>query len=178
VCASKPGVAERGCAKCARLQKTCCQQAEILLTAGDLERIRRYTGQSDFWEDRVPSPEYLDQDDDPNWNRYVLRPDGTRRVLKRSANGDCGFLTECGCRLPVEVRPVVCRLYPYDYTEAGLRGVDDHYCPTAQITPPGRTLLEVLDMRLADAQRWHRLLYEELRTGKPCDESRTHLRPA
>ena len=35
-----------------------------------------------------------DQDDDPTWQRHVFRADGSRRILKRRANGDCTFLGE------------------------------------------------------------------------------------
>lgn len=166
-----------GCRKCATLGKTCCQVCEILVTAGDVHRIEAHTGRADFWSDAKPNdPRYLDQDDDPNWLRWVFRPDGTRPVLRRQENGDCAFLTSAGCSLPMEIRPLVCRLYPYAYTEAGINGVSDG-CPPAVI-PPRSTILKVLDMQLPDAVRWHRMLYSELQTGTPYDASRDNLRPA
>lgn len=166
-----------GCVRCAQITRTCCQRCEVLVTQLDRERIRRFTGQSDFWEYRAPDdPTYLDQQDDPNWLRWAFRPDGTRPVLRRRLSGDCTFLTPAGCRLPMDVRPLVCRLYPFEYTEAGLAGVSGG-CPPA-VVPPGRSILHVLDMREAEAAVWHRMLYHELRTGSPLDEDRTHLRPA
>lgn len=153
-----------GCAKHAQMGKTCCQTCEILVTDGDQNRIAAYTGEREFFEYRAPDdPVYLEQDDDPNWLKWAFRPDGTRRVLKRQASGDCRFLGPQGCRLPVETRPLVCRLYPYTYTEAGIDGVSDG-CPT-EVIPPGSTILEVLDMRRDDADRWHRMLYAELEAG-------------
>lgn len=166
------------CARCATLQKTCCQRAEILVTSGDEERIRGATGRTDFSERRpVTDPAYLDQDDDPHWLRWTVAADGTRHVLKRQANGDCTFLTPSGCSLPLETRPLVCRLYPFTYTERGIDGVDADYCPEAVI-PRGKTILQVLDMRHIDGERWRRMLYHELRTKEACDEGGTDLRSA
>lgn len=166
-----------GCALCATLGKTCCQSREILVTEGDKSRIGRFTGEQDTWEHARPNDlDYLDQDDDPNWLAWAFRPDGTRPILKRQPNGDCRFLSAAGCTLPLEVRPLVCRLYPYTYTERGLDGVADD-CPR-EVVPPGRTILQVLDMRQADAIRWRRMLYTELRTKEPCDADRADVRPA
>jgi len=150
----------------------------VLVTCGDVARIERHTERRDFWEYRVPSdPSYLDQPDDPNWLKWAFRPDGTRAILRRGPNGDCTFLTPAGCTLPLDVRPLVCRLYPYSYTEAGIVGVTDDRCPPAVI-PPGRTILQVLDMRFAAAVDWHKRLYTELRTKEPTDEDRSDLRLA
>lgn len=156
------------CAKCARIQKTCCQRAEIVLTEGDLARIARHTGGPEFWERRTPTdPSYTEPDpDDPNWQRWTVEPDGTRRVLRRLPAGDCTFLGKDGCTLPGDVRPLVCRLYPWRYTEKGIDGIDDGYCPTARVAPPGRTMIQALDMDAAEGLRWHRMLYEELRTRR------------
>ncbi len=159
-----------GCALHARLGKTCCQTCEVLVTEGDKRRIEDWTGGRDFWELRAPEdPVYLQQDDDPNWLAWAFRPDGTRPILKRRPGGDCSFLGAAGCTLPVEVRPLVCRLYPYTYTERGIDGVSNG-CPQ-EVIPPGRTLLEVLDMRREDAERWHRMLYTELRTRRPVQDA-------
>lgn len=168
-----------GCARCAQLGRTCCQQREILVTAGDRERIAAHTGQSDFWEYRAPTdPSYLDQSNDPTWLELVFRADNSRPVLKRQTNGDCAYLGAAGCALPLETRPLVCRLYPYEYTAAGIIGVCQD-CPP-QVIPPGSTILKVLDMRAADAIRWHRTLYGELRAGKEgsANASGTHVRSA
>ncbi len=151
------------CARCARRQKTCCQQTDIFVTLGDVERIAEHVGRRDFIEPRgARSPEYLDQDDDPLWRDTVFRPDGTRRVLKKRPNDDCSFLGPTGCVLPLETRPLICRLYPYDYTEAGIDDELGDYCPI-YLLPPGVGLIEALDMRRTDAERWHERLYAELR---------------
>ena len=151
------------CLKCARRGKTCCQMCEIYVTPGDVERIQMFTGRHDFYEFRLPqNPRYLDQDDDPEWARCVFRPDGSRRVLRRTESGDCVFLGTCGCQLPWEVRPLVCRLYPVEYTATGLKTDLADGCPV-DLLPPGQDLLSALGMTWAQAEVWHRQLYAEIR---------------
>jgi Fe-S-cluster containining protein len=134
-----------------------------LLTDGDVERIAHDTGQTDFFEYRIPrDPAYLDQADDPNWLRYTIGQNGARRVLNQTFDGDCCFLTPQGCRLALETRPLVCRLYPYYYTEDGLNGVEAG-CPQEYLEP-GQTILDALQMSYEQALRWWALLYSELRT--------------
>lgn len=155
------------CVRCARHMKTCCQTSEVYATLGDVERIAAHTGQRDFVEFRVPEdPIYLEQSDDPTWEHYVFRDDGTRRVVRRLENGDCMFLGEQGCVLPLETRPLICRIYPYDYNAEGIKPDLAHGCPM-ELIRPGETLLTELDMRLADAERWRKQLYEELPAEKP-----------
>ncbi len=150
------------CARCARHQKTCCQHTDILTTLGDVGRISQHVGHGDFTEFRAPeNPAYLDQDDDPLWRELVFRPDNTRRVLRRESNGDCTFLGTNGCSLPLETRPLICRLYPYDYTADGLSVGFSDGCPL-ELLRPGQGLIDALEMNPADAQRWHRQLYDEL----------------
>ncbi|MGE3180809.1 MAG: YkgJ family cysteine cluster protein [Phycisphaerae bacterium] len=157
-----------GCAKHAQIGKTCCQTSEVFVSVGDRARIARFTGRNDFWHDQPPeNPDYIDQDDDSTWQRGAFNDDGTRPILKRRENGDCTFLGDAGCSMPVDVRPIVCRLYPYTYTDRGIDGIDASRCP-AEVFPPGSTILQVLDMRRDEADKWHQQLYTELRTGKEC----------
>jgi Fe-S-cluster containining protein len=152
------------CALCARTGKTCCQQTDILLTSGDLGRIEEHTGCTEFFEFRPPrDPSSLGEEGDPNWLAYTLRLDGTRRVLRQDPAGNCSFLTPAGCTLPVEVRPLICRLHPVTYTEVGLVGVSPD-CPS-HLAPAGGDLLSSVGMDLVMARRWHRQLYDELRQG-------------
>jgi Fe-S-cluster containining protein len=156
------------CARCAAVQRTCCQRAEILLTQGDVARIAAHTGTDGLAEHRAPAdPEYVEPDaDDPHWLRYTVRADGKRRMLARP-DDQCTFLGVSGCMLPLDVRPLVCRLYPFAYTEAGLQGIDDEYCPTALLAPHGEPMTEVLGMSRTSAEEWRAKLYEELRSGTP-----------
>jgi Fe-S-cluster containining protein len=106
---------ESFCARCARHTTTCCQWREIYVTPGDVERIVAFSGGRDFFEFSRPSdPSYGDQDHDAAWASCVFRADGTRRVLSRWPDGACFFLGAQGCALPAEVRPLVCRLHPFD----------------------------------------------------------------
>jgi Fe-S-cluster containining protein len=171
------------------MQRTCCQRAEVVVTAGDVARIRRHSGRSDFWSRRAPQEGvYHGEDpDDPNWRRYTFAPDGTRNMLVRRPDGSCTFLGPQGCTLPGDVRPLVCRLYPFHYNEERLSGIDDSYCPKDELLrdeKPGATMLTVLRMDPALGEKWRRLLYEELRTRRECHDeerrpaSRAGLRPA
>ncbi len=150
------------CARCARSTRTCCQRSEVYATPGDVRRIAQYSRREDFTEFRIPlDMAYMDQDDDTAWRKFVFRDDHSRRVLRRRPGGDCTFLGERGCVLPLDVRPLVCRLYPFDYTEAGLRDELAEGCPL-ELLNPGQGLVEALEMHVADARQWHRQLYEEI----------------
>ena len=164
------------CAKCARYERTCCQKTEIFVTDGDIQRIEAHVGRSDFWEYRKPAdPDYLlEQPEDPRWLLYTLRADNTRPQLKQQPSGDCTFLTATGCSLPTTVRPLVCRLYPYNYTEQGISGTVSG-CPL-YLLDQEQTLFEAIGMNQHDAERWRRQLYNELRTGSVYDENRYHIR--
>ena len=155
------------CVRCARKRKTCCQLCEVYVTPGDVARIAAHTGQQDFTE-FLPAGDtvYTDHDDDPIWMQLVFRADGTRRVLQRHPDGDCTFLGPQGCRLPLEVRPLVCRLYPYEYTAEGIKPDElSNGCPM-ELVRPQLGLIGELGMNLLDARRWHRQLYEEIRSEK------------
>ncbi len=165
------------CACCARIQITCCQFTDVLVTDGDILRIEEFTGSAGFHEYRKPvDPAYLDQGDDPNWLFYTVLPDGSRRVLKHQENHDCCFLGERGCVLPLEVRPLVCRLYPVAFTESGLADLAEG-CPV-HLLKPQESLLEKVGIQHDDAQRWHWQLYQELREGIIFHENRNYLRSA
>jgi len=150
------------CARCARHQKTCCQNSEVYVSLGDLRRIAAHTGQTDFFQFQPAGrAEYADQDDDPTWRDYVFRSDGTRRVLKQHPNGDCVFLGPVGCVMPYETRPLACRLYPHDYTDQGLLPGNSPGCPL-ELLAPGQTLFETLNMSHEIGRRWHQQLYHEI----------------
>ena len=108
----------------------------------------------------------MDQDDDPLWRERVLGTDGSRRVLRHTAEGDCFFLGPAGCRLGLETRPLVCRLYPFDYTEKGISETLASGCPV-ELLGPGEDLIGAIGMSREDAARWHRQLYQELQLERP-----------
>lgn len=157
------------CARCARMQLTCCQRAEILVTSADVRRIAAHTGRNateggGFVERRAPAdPSYLEDDpDDPRWRLLTVAADGTRRMLKRKPDGDCTFLGPQGCVLPTDVRPLVCRLYPWSYDQRGLLVEDADYCPTAALQPPQGRMALLLDIPVGLAEGWRSQLYAEL----------------
>ena len=112
---------------------------------------------------RAPSdPVYLHHPDDPIWLETVIQPDGTRRVLGRRDNGDCRYLGANGCTLPTTIRPLICRIYPYDYNENGLVERLASGCPV-QLLRTNETLIDSLGMHREEAERWHKQLYIEIR---------------
>ncbi len=150
------------CGRCAGLGKTCCQETEIYLTTRDVQRITAYVGRADFHEYRRPAdPTYLDQADDPAWQSQTIRADGSRRVLKWRELGNCLFLGAHGCQLPMTTRPLVCRLHPLTYTQAGLAGVLDQRCLLAH-RQSAEGLIEALGMTLTQTRGWHLQLYTEI----------------
>jgi len=154
------------CYQCSRNSTSCCKGTQILLTSGDVLRITRFLGAFDFFTFETPDPSYTDPGDDPAWLTLTIRPDGRRRVLKRTADKSCTMLADTGCILPLTLRPLICRLHPYTYTEADLSGID----PTCPISREGDwpALLEQLGMTIIEARQWHRLLYCELRGDNPA----------
>ena len=164
------------CALCATRGKTCCQggDRDIFITKGDLDRIKAFCAREDFYEFRRPTdPAYADNDDDPVWSAFVFKSDGTRRVLKKTTTG-CSFLKVDGCSLPLDIRPLVCRLYPYDYNSNGLYEKFAEGCPTGLLIA-GQTLDKCLGMNPSDAQAWHQTLYAEIMLEKEADEHRVNL---
>ena len=154
------------CARCARHTRTCCQDTEIHVTQGDLRRIIPYTAGADVTEFRAPAHPVYDQSrEDPVWHQHVFRDDGTRRVLKQQINGDCVFLGSQGCRLPVDARPLVCRLYPFDYAADGIHNRLAAGCPV-ELLRPGQQLLQVLNMDIEEATRLHAQLYQEIQESE------------
>jgi Fe-S-cluster containining protein len=149
------------CSLCARSGKTCCQQTDVLLTLGDLLRIRAHIGRDDFWECRPPrGPGCTGEEGDPHWLGYTLRADGTRRVLRHTGAEDCLLLSANGCILPGDVRPLICRLHPLNYTEGGIEGTSPE-CPT-HLLADGCDPLGAVGVDLESARRWHAELYREL----------------
>jgi len=150
---------------------------EIYVTPGDVRRIAKVVGAEEFYEYRgAANPAYLDQDDDPLWLEHVFRSDGTRRVLRQRPGGDCCFLTAKGCRLDMNTRPLVCRLYPYRYNAAGFYAEFSEGCPT-ELLGQGEGLLDALGMKQSEAAEWRRMLYEEILLEK-ANAHRSDLRPA
>ena len=151
------------CVRCAGRGPTCCEGSDrdIFITRGDVERIQTISGSADFYEFRKPlNPDYLDPDD-PVWTRHVFRKDSSRRVIRRNASGTCMFLSKIGCMLPLQTRPLVCRLFPYQYSQKGLADEMADECPR-DLLGEGESLAVALGIHREDAVLWHQLLYQEI----------------
>ena len=173
-------IQENCCARCAQAGKTCCQQTEIYVTMNDIKRIAVFTSRIDFFEYRLPAdPAYLGEDNDPLWKQHVFCQDGTRRVLRQHASGDCIFLTGSGCQLSLEMRPLVCRLYPLTYTHKGIEAEPDGRCSVRMLCRQ-ENVVEVFGITMEQAERWHMDLYREMiqPQGGDTDEDWPDLRPA
>lgn len=117
-----PGMSsESPCAACVRhLGRSCCEPDEphglATLTGGDIVRIRAATGKSarHFVDQEVFTPEEAHA-------HALLRPAnahavrGGLRLHLKVRGGACVFHRKGqGCTLSAEVRPLLCRLYPFE----------------------------------------------------------------
>lgn len=166
---AKPdGVRMSLCMKCRDVQKTCCQDdPRIILTQGDVRRIRTFTGHSDFViVKHYPDLSFLKlYEYDPNWKKYTVLPGNLRRQLRMDEQGACVFLSAGGCELPMNVRPLMCRLYPYNFNEYGIIGVysgEDMVCPV-RLLKEGVSLDQAVGMSYEQADSWRMAFYQELR---------------
>lgn len=154
-----------GCARHAQIGSTCCQHSEILVTDGDRARIAAHLGIPDGPAPHIVREHPVDLNyeldpADPDW-ALGFWPDGSRPVLARRPNGDCTFLGAAGCTLPMDVRPLICRIFPYEMDGERLTGLSSR-CP-AEVVPAGSSIVDVLDMNASVAEGWRSQLYAELR---------------
>jgi uncharacterized protein len=155
---------------CARIGTSCCTHYQIILTTGDIQRIFDFLGHQDFFTLEPPVLEDIEPDYDPLWMPLILKPEGVVCVIKRTQEKSCALLTETGCSLPYDCRPLICRLYPYQYTEEGVLGIDKD-CPISVEKEWGGAL-DTLDMTIDKAKQWISLLYAEVRNEiKPRPET-------
>lgn len=143
---------------------SCCLNRQIILTNGDIERIAQFLGNRDFVVTETPEPWYLEPSYDPDWVPLVIKPGGVLRIIKRNKDKNCEMLTDKGCRLPFDSRPLICQLHPYMHTEKDILGIDDT-CPISK-EKDCATILEQLDMPLGKARQWQHRLYEELNSER------------
>lgn len=148
-----PGI----CARCAAGDLTCCRNTEVFLTCGDLRRIGR-VAREPFW--RFVPVMAGGPGGDALWRRVFTHPEGLR-VLKHRDDRNCVFLKEDGCGLDMETRPLICRLYPFEYDDVCVKGATPTLCPQPeQSNIP--LLLALLGMNRDDAEAWRAMLYREI----------------
>jgi len=152
------------CAQCSKRQLTCCQDSEPFVTLGDIARIQ-CVYKKPFFERRAAGQPYIEAIsmwDDPLWNEVTII-NGTRRVLKKAKNGvDCIFLKKDGCSLPHETKPLVCRLYPFDFTEKKLMVLE----PACPKDLAGKDPTKTIGITKKEAKVWLKQLYQELKSEK------------
>jgi uncharacterized protein len=148
------------CVDCARAARSCCVSMQVYVTIGDVRRITDFLGQDGFVTFERLAPEYEDATGDPAWSSLILNADGYRRVLLRASNNACCFLRREGCGLPMGVRPLLCRLHPYDFTQEGLAGISAE-CPLSSLRD-WQAVLEQMGLSPAIARNWHQALYAEI----------------
>ena len=109
------------CAKCHQMGNGCCFMKDlnisnqIGITQSDINKIKEFTGKSEneFIISDMVTDEYLKSLVDnihPVFNN--IYENHTRHRLK-TVHERCVFLSQQGCELPVEIRPIYCRLYPF-----------------------------------------------------------------
>ena len=157
------------CISCVSAGGSCCLNRQIILTFGDVQRVKACIGHDNFFTIEKPEAWYLEPFYDPAWLPLVLNQQGLFRVLTRNADKSCGMLTKTGCMLPFESRPLVCQLHPYMYTETEIIGIDDT-CPISK-EMDGFSILNRLNMPREKAVDWQHLLYTELHTERDMPSS-------
>jgi len=167
------------CEQCKKLDKTCCQLGSgvVLITDGDIKRISSFTKDVYFWKFEEPKDYLLNRiksSYDPKMRFYALSNDFKVQTLKHKENGDCIFLSISGCALPMEIRPLHCRIHPYEFVEEQVVGITFAHCPVHLLEKRG-DLPDELNIRYDDAEKWVKMFYGELREGKIFHENRYNL---
>jgi uncharacterized protein len=159
------------CEICARKQITCCEREhiEVPLTAGDIRRIAGFTGRNDFYN-LLPIREELKKVYENPQNvrpggeiyvRHLFDAEGRRNVLAKRDSHSCLFLSADGCELPPDVRPLACRLYPYDWNDDAEIWIDAGYCPHGHFADE-EELKSSICLPEAEARRLVELFYREI----------------
>jgi len=163
------------CEECAKIQKTCCERNDIRigLTNGDIERIALFAACEDFYEGKALEEEFRGKYANPS--RYdegeyiyvtcLFDDEGRWNVMKRNENQGCWFITPTGCSLPPEVRPLMCRIYPYDWNDQQEIWINGTYC-LASLFTDNEDLAKKVALPPEEAKRLVKLFYEEIMAGK------------
>jgi len=150
---------------CASAGGSRCVNMQIYLTGGDIARIEAVTGNHDFIRYEMPWSWCERDADDTRWQNHVFGC-MRHRVVRRRADKSCCFLGERGCALDLETRPLVCRLYPYEYTPDGIKGLHPG-CPASRSVHPEMDL-EGMGMISERVAAWYAAFYEELSKSRRC----------
>ena len=140
------------CARCPRLLGlSCCEvkpgERLATLTRSDVERLREHTGlvpEHFVGEERLSLAEARDYEARrPLYRGYFRR--GPVRLTLLTRQDACVFHTPgTGCRLPEDIRPLACRLYPFEQWPDGSWSVQmGRYGDLAQARREGGACLAV-----------------------------------
>ncbi|OQX22900.1 MAG: hypothetical protein BWK80_28740 [Desulfobacteraceae bacterium IS3] len=161
------------CFECSELQLTCCEKSEVCVTKGDIKRIAEYAGRNDFYH-LMPVSEELKfiitnpcnpENGSEIYLKYLFDEEGRRIILKKNENRCC-FLTHNGCDLPLNIRPIVCRLYPYDWNDNKDMWIDPaRLCPE-NLFKDEQEIKEQLCLPEQEAKRLLELFYDEIKSQK------------
>ncbi|OHD63356.1 MAG: hypothetical protein A2176_00165 [Spirochaetes bacterium RBG_13_51_14] len=112
------------CLACSKLGQDCCREAHAkFITLGDARRVADYLGAdiNSFAvygelkdEDRE---EYIYINRHQNYYYDLTRRDGRLLQLKDKSDGSCMFQEEDGCCRIYPSRPLICRTYPFWYSD-------------------------------------------------------------
>lgn len=148
------------CARCPKvLGRSCCEpgpgDALTTLTRADVERIAAHTGRSPraFVAEEWLTPEeaLAYEARRPIFRGYFRRE--PRRLTLALRHGACVFhARERGCGLPEEVRPVACRLYPFEpWPDGTIALVPERHGELARAIEEGGACLAVEEAEDFDA---------------------------
>lgn len=163
------------CAQCAKIQKTCCQEdvTFVALTGGDIERISTYTGREDFYELQAVAEELIDiyanparfSEDDRIYVTCLFDSKGRRNILKKNKNNECCFITDTGCLLPHDIRPLICRIYPYEWNDRREVWIEAGYCPK-ELFKDNEDLIRKVGLSEEEVKRLVNQFYDEIMSGQ------------
>jgi uncharacterized protein len=157
------------CNQCHTIQKTCCQAGPgtIPLTPGDYGRIGSH--HHDFAELAEPAGYLRIRLANPfDHDIRLLQNFGDARILSIRAhdNGDCHFLSANGCTLAPEIRPLYCRIFPWDFAWGEITGLLFTDCPVS-VLEKVHALPELVGVPYHDASAWAASFYQELQEPYP-----------
>lgn len=156
------------CKKCSQIIRTCCEKptVDVALTNADIERIATVTQLRDFYELRdveggsYSSPANYSKEEEI-YIMNIFKKDGRRNVLKHKNNGKCVLLGDNGCIVSFDVRPLLCRIYPYDWNDNREIWLNPTYCPK-ELFKDENEMVENIAVDLNTARELVDQLYNEI----------------
>ena len=167
-CAGNPNV----CLKCSQVGRTCCycrpgeEEFAPVISESERTQILRFTRCHTPEKDGIVKsansatfieklkqlfPLNLDQLD------RLYPPDGWHYRLAIDEQGRCNFLALKGCRLPVDIRPYFCRIYPFWFNGPKLQLFTNGNCEALRT---GGNVLKIISSMGTSPMKLRRLYIE------------------